>query len=92
MNVGVFFGSPRLLALAGRFTPFRFSSAKSAALLTFAAAVRMVNWVHRGTADCRTDAHPTASAGLADDDEIVFLVADCADRRVAEVRDFANFC
>ena len=50
----------------------------------------MVNRVHSGAANRRTYTHPARPPGFADDDEIIFFVADRADRSVAEVGDFTN--
>src|SRR6185503_7110958 len=51
--------------------------------LAFAATMRMVDRVHRDAANRRTLAAPAHSAGFADGFEVVFLVADFADRGAA---------
>src|SRR5690349_14850727 len=48
-----------------------------------AAAERVVDRVHRLAAHRRADAAPAVRAGLADLAQVVFLVADFADRRAA---------
>src|SRR3989344_6666127 len=80
-----------LLALAGRLAPLPLRPTEPAALLALAAAVRVVDGVHRRAADRRADAHPARAARLTDDDEIVLLVTHRADRGVAEVGHFADF-
>src|SRR5919108_6684554 len=54
--------------------------------LTLAAAVRVVDRVHRRAAHGRTLALPAASARLAAGDVLVVDVADLADRRAARQR------
>src|SRR6476660_9566605 len=49
--------------------------------LAFAAAVRMVDGVHRDAAHRRPNATPALRAGLADLAQVVLLVAELADRR-----------
>ena len=50
---------------------------------TFAAAMRMVDRIHRGAAHVRAMAQPAIAAGLADDDGVVFRVANRPDGRPA---------
>src|ERR1700682_1787599 len=56
-----------------------------------AAAVRVVDGVHRGTACLRADAHVTLAPGLADLDILMIGVADRADRRAALGADHPHF-
>src|SRR5262245_48742480 len=58
---------------------------------TLATAVRMVDRVHRGTANGRTHAAPARRTGLAELLEVVLRVADLANRRAALGRDLAHF-
>src|SRR5262245_22928238 len=58
--------------------------------LALAAAVRVVDGVHRGAAHGRTLAAPTAAAGLAAGDVLVVEVSDLADGRAAGERDAAQ--
>src|SRR4051794_9897762 len=55
-----------------------------------AAAVRMVDGVHRRAARLRADALVAAAAGLSDRDVLVLRVADRADRRAAVDRHHAH--
>src|SRR5688500_10046362 len=50
---------------------------------TFTTTVRMIDRVHRHTADGRADTHPALGAGLADLLEVVLAVAHLADRGAA---------
>src|SRR4051812_28036831 len=59
--------------------------------LGFTTTVRMVDRVHRRTADGRLDAAPAAGAGLAQLLEVVLDVADFTDRRAALGRHAAHF-
>ena len=59
--------------------------------LSFTASMRMIVRVHNGTADCRTDAHVTFAAGLADVDQVVIAVSDDADRCAAQARYHSHF-
>ena len=52
-DVGVFLRGAGLLALAGGLAPLALRAAETTTLTTFAAAVRMINGVHRGAADHR---------------------------------------
>ena len=79
-------GGAALGQLAGRAD--RVAAALGAA---FAAAVRMVDRVHRRAADVRAAAQPTLPSGLAQHDAHVIGVADRADRRPARGRHAANF-
>src|SRR5438445_3938833 len=54
-------------------------------------AVRMVDRVHRRAANGRADAAPTLRTGLAELAQVVFGVADFADRRRAVNRHLAHF-
>src|SRR5207253_561133 len=58
--------------------------------LALAAAVRVVDRVHRGAADARALAEPAAAAGLAARGVLVVDVADLADGRAALERDAAH--
>src|SRR6266516_3945382 len=58
--------------------------------LALAAAVRMVDRVHRGAADGRALAAPAATAGLAVGDVLVVDIADLADGRPARQRTAAH--
>src|SRR5689334_7471596 len=49
--------------------------------LAFAAAVRVIDRVHRDTADRRPNTTPALRTGLADLAQVVLFVADLADRR-----------
>src|ERR1041385_6961793 len=51
--------------------------------LAFAAAVRMVDGVHRDAAHRRPNSAPALGAGLADLAQVVLFVPDLADRRTA---------
>src|SRR5438128_3707492 len=78
----------RFLVLAAGALPERRDAPRrdrvTAALgLALAAAVRVVDGVHRRTADGGALALPAAPAGLADVDVLVVGVADLADRRAA---------
>src|SRR5213079_148762 len=57
---------------------------------TLAAAVRVVDGIHRGAARLRADALVTAAAGLPDRDVLVLGVADRADGRAALDRHHAH--
>src|SRR5436190_630540 len=58
--------------------------------LALAAAVRMVDWIHRDAAHGRPHAAPADAPGLADRFQAVLLVADLADRRAAVDVHLAN--
>src|SRR5881275_257831 len=58
--------------------------------LALAAAVRVVNRVHRDAADVGPDAVPARAPGLAVRDVLVLDVADLADGRVADDGDAPN--
>src|SRR5947208_5706873 len=84
----------RLVLRAGalaerRHTP-RGDRMPAALRLALAAAVRMVDRVHRRAADGRALALPAAAAGLPAGDVLVVDVADLADRRAAGQRDAAH--
>src|SRR2546423_8383073 len=51
--------------------------------LALAAAMRVIDRVHRDAAHRRLAAEPTVPAGLADDDVLMIRVRHCADRRAA---------
>ena len=57
-DIGVFLGAAGFLAFADRFAPFSNSSPSAPNLLPLAAALRMVNGIHRGPADGRSYAKP----------------------------------
>src|SRR5690348_2808146 len=57
----------------------------------FAAAVRVIHRVHDHAAHGRADALPALGAGLAELAQVVFRVADLADRGAALDRDAAGF-
>src|SRR6185437_5739435 len=58
--------------------------------LALAAAVRVVDGVHRGAAHRRTLSAPAAAAGLAARDVLVVDVADLVDRRAAREQHAAH--
>src|SRR6476646_4575091 len=70
-------------ALAERRHAPRGHRVAAALRLALAAAVRVVDRVHRAAADGRALALPAAAAGLAARDVLVIDVADLADRRTA---------
>src|SRR5262249_38783778 len=80
----------RLVAL-GRLAPRRDRVRVALAGLALAAAVRVVDRVHRQAADRRPPALPAVAAGLADADDLVLGVAELADRRLALEQDLAHF-
>src|SRR5690349_818789 len=73
-------------ALAERRHAPRGDRMPAALRLALAAAVRVVDGVHRGTAHRRTLALPAAAPRLADGDVLVVDVADLTDRRAAGER------
>src|SRR3954453_13718363 len=79
---------PRLLAL-GRLAP-RGHRMAAARRLAFAAAMRMVDRVHRDTAHRGLAAEPAVPPGLADHDILVVGVRDRTDRRAAFGADHAH--
>src|SRR5690606_22860968 len=72
---------PRLVALGGH-TPRR-NRMTAAGGAAFAAAVRVIDRVHRDAAHGRPDAAPALRARLAELAQVVLIVADLADRRAA---------
>src|SRR5690606_28895513 len=72
---------PRLVAL-GRHAPRRYRMT-AAGRAPLAAAVRVIDRVHRDAAHSRPHAPPPLRAGLAELAEVVLVVADLADRRAA---------
>src|SRR5439155_10614718 len=80
---------PRLLAL-GRLAP-RGDRMAPARRLAFAAAMRMVDRVHRDATHRRPPAEPAIAAGLADHDVLVIGVRHRADRRPAFGAHHAHF-
>src|SRR3970040_1172711 len=58
--------------------------------LAFAAAVRMVDGIHRHAAHRRADTAPALRAGFADLAQVVLVVADFTDRRAAGHVDSAH--
>src|SRR3954454_13394955 len=78
-------------ALAERRHAPRCDWVATALRLTLAAAVRMVDRVHRRPADGGTLALPAAAAGLADGHVLVVDVTDLPDRRAAGQRHAAHF-
>jgi hypothetical protein len=58
---------------------------------TFTTTVRVIVWVHRGTANVRPPALPSVSSGLADTNRIVFRIPHFADRRTSLARNTTNF-
>src|SRR5581483_2164196 len=77
-------------ALAERRHAPRRDRVAAALRLALAAAVRMVDGIHRRAAHCRALAPPAAAAGLAARDVLVVDVADLADGRAARERDAAH--
>src|SRR5581483_3770446 len=77
-------------ALAERRHAPRRHRVAAALRLALAAAVRMVDGVHRGPAHCRPLAAPAATPRLAAGDVLVVDVADLADGRAALQRDAAH--
>src|SRR5512146_1447829 len=73
----------------GRHAP-RGDRVAAALRLALAAAVRVVDGVHRGAAHRRALAAPAAAAGLAARDVLVVDVADLTDRRAARERHAAH--
>src|SRR5690606_11747411 len=73
----------------GRHAP-RGHRVAAAGRAAFAAAVRMIDRVHRDAAHRRTHAPPTLRAGLAELAQAVLVVADLADRRAAADVDLAH--
>src|SRR5262245_50861676 len=63
----------------------------SARRLAFAAAQRVIDWVHADAAVVRPLTEPPAAAGLADRHVLVIEIADLADRGEALHVDLANF-
>src|SRR3989344_1563135 len=63
--VRILFRPACLLAFAGGLAPHGFRSPVSPALTSFASAVRMVHWVHRGAAPGRADPLPACATGFA---------------------------
>ena len=90
-NIGIFLRPSALLALTRRFAPHALGPAQSAALAAFAAAVRVIHWVHRGAAHRGAHALPARPAGLAVDDEPMLFVGHFADRGPAGAKDAAHF-
>ena len=62
----------------------------SAGSFSFAAAVWMVNRIHRDSAIDGTPSQPAIAAGFSDGDVFVIEIADLSDRRHAILRDFAS--
>src|SRR3970040_1063016 len=58
--------------------------------LAFAAAVRVVDWIHCPAARRRADPAPALRAGFADLAQVVLVVADFTDRRAAGHVDSAH--
>src|SRR6185437_7479685 len=77
-------------ALAERRHAPRRDRVAAALRLALAAAVRVVDGVHRGAANRRALAAPAAAAGLAARDVLVVEVADLPDRRATGERDAAH--
>lgn len=59
--------------------------------LAFATAVRVITGVHNDTADGRSDAHMTFTAGFAKRYDFVVDVADLTDGRFATRKDISHF-
>ncbi len=68
------------LVATGNIAPDIFRLAGTARLAAFAAAIRMVNWVHSFTANRRPDAEPTRAAGFAERNQIPFGIRNLAKR------------
>src|SRR6185312_15271814 len=79
----------RLVAL-GRRAP-RADRVATTGGAAFTTAVRMVHRIHHHAAHGRADALPAFGAGLAELAQVVFRVADFADRGAALHRDAAGF-
>src|SRR5690242_16829328 len=74
----------------GLLAPRRHRVRVALAGLALAAAVRVVDRVHRQAAHRRADAAPALGAGLAVVPQVVLFVADFADGRAALGRDLAD--
>src|SRR3989344_7511235 len=81
----------RLLTLSCRLSPHGFCTTQTAALLAFTATVRVVHRIHGISANCRSDAHPTRAAGLADNNEPMLVIRRLADRCPRGADDTAHF-
>jgi len=90
-DVGIFLGVACLLALAGRLAPHALGASQTSALLAFAAAVRVIDGVHRGAAHGGADALPAATARFADVDQTMLFIGDFADRCPCGADDTAHF-
>ena len=88
--VGILFRRAGLLTFACGLAPGALCAAQTAALPTLAAAVWVVNRVHRRTADCRADAHPARAACFANHHEVMLVVGNLAERCPAGVEHFAH--
>ena len=78
------------LVSACRLSPrgYRVTSARS---FTFTAAVRVIDRVHRYTANFRAPAHPAAASRFTQADVLVLGVSDLSDRRHADDRNLSDF-
>src|SRR5581483_344717 len=83
------FVAPRLLA--HRHLPPRRGRRASGRRTRLAAAVRMVDGVHRNAAHARTLAAMALASGFADDLVLVLDVAELSDRGAADDQDLAHF-
>src|SRR5271154_2310321 len=80
----------RLLAF-GLQSPRAYRVRITLAGLAFAAAVRVIDRVHDDAANGWANAQPTHGAGLAEDAQVVFIIADFADGGAAIHMYFAHF-
>src|ERR1700692_49096 len=80
----------RLLAL-GLQAPWAYRVRVTLTRLAFTAAVRVIDRVHDDAAYGRANSQPAHRAGLAEDAQIMLIVADFADRRPAINMHFAHF-
>jgi hypothetical protein len=58
---------------------------------SFTPTHRVIDWVHRGTADVRTNPHPTGTTSLADPNIHVIQITDLTDGRSARAGNAAHF-
>ena len=63
----------------------------AAGSFAIAAAMRMIDRIHRHAAIVRPLTEPAGTPGFSDGDVFVIEIADLANRRHAALRHFANF-
>src|SRR5659263_186362 len=79
------------LVTQSRFTPRCYRSWTADRRFALTTTMRMVYWVHSGTANGRSPAHVTLTAGLADLDILMIDVTDLTDSCFAILRKVAKF-